>query len=95
MAATTDRVSLGSRRLVGIEPSDLERPVGSREIENVRTAGGSIINSQDEVGGYPDLPVNTRSLDVPEAGTRPGYGRGLATSRHRTERTPTASMWND
>ncbi|WP_222912975.1 RICIN domain-containing protein [Natrinema sp. SYSU A 869] len=28
------------------------------------------VGHQDEVGGYPELPVNTRSLDVPDSGVR-------------------------
>ncbi|GAA5053099.1 hypothetical protein GCM10025751_30000 [Haladaptatus pallidirubidus] len=66
---STDRVYDHNLANAGARPAD-RTANDERIVENVRTAGGSIINSQDEVGGYPDLPVNIRSLDIPQAGTR-------------------------
>ncbi|MFC4989432.1 pectate lyase family protein [Saliphagus infecundisoli] len=37
-----------------------------RVVSDVRTFDGDYIDSQEEVGGYPDLPVNTRQLNVPK-----------------------------
>ncbi|ESP86979.1 pectate lyase family protein [Candidatus Halobonum tyrrellensis] len=51
----------------GARPAD--RTANDRRvISDVRTFGGEWIDSQEAVGGYPDLAVNTRSLDVPESG---------------------------
>ena len=53
----------------GARPAD-RTPQDERIIENIRTAGGSVIDSQDEVGGYPQLAENTRSVHVPQRETR-------------------------
>lgn len=41
-----------------------------RIIEQVRNRTGSYIDTQEEVGGYPHLDVESRELDVPSGGTR-------------------------
>jgi len=48
----------------GARPAD--RTAGEkRHVDHVRNATGSIVDSQDDVGGYPSLAENTHSLDVP------------------------------
>ncbi|WP_247004261.1 pectate lyase family protein [Halosolutus gelatinilyticus] len=37
-----------------------------RIVENVREGTGAIIDSQEAVGGYPELPATSHSLDVPD-----------------------------
>ena len=49
----------------GARPLDRD-PVDERIINNIKTKTGSIIDSQDEVGGWPELPVNKRKFVVPE-----------------------------
>lgn len=41
-----------------------------RIIENIENAGGSVIDSQDEVGGYPNLAQNTQKPNVPTQNLR-------------------------
>lgn len=41
-----------------------------RVVDLVRNGEGEYIESQTEVGGYPDLAVNTHELNVPNGGTR-------------------------
>lgn len=56
---------------VGARPAD--RTAHDRRIvESVRERTGTeqYIDSQSEVGGYPDLPEHTRSLDVPDSNLR-------------------------
>ncbi|WP_425490738.1 pectate lyase [Haloprofundus salilacus] len=55
-------------RNVGARPAD-RTAHDERIIEAVRSGNGSYIDSQEEVGGYPDLSENTHTLDVPQSGT--------------------------
>jgi hypothetical protein len=49
----------------GARPAD--RTVhDERAVSDVRNATGGVVDSQSEVGGYPDLAENTRELDVPD-----------------------------
>lgn len=66
---STDRVQDHNLTNAGARPADRTEH-DERIIENVRTAAGSVIDSQEAVGGYPDLPENTHSLTVPHGGTR-------------------------
>ncbi|WP_137290536.1 pectate lyase [Natronorubrum halophilum] len=52
----------------GARPAD-RTAADERVLAQVRTGDGSYIDSQEEVGGYPDLEVRTRSLTVPQNGT--------------------------
>ncbi|RKD89200.1 pectate lyase [Halopiger aswanensis] len=54
---------------VGARPADRTEH-DWRLIKDVWTGDGERIDSQEEVGGYPDLPENTHDLRVPESGTR-------------------------
>ena len=49
----------------GARPADRD-PVDQRIINSVIERGGSIIDSQDDVGGYPDYEPAYRKLDIPE-----------------------------
>jgi len=49
----------------GARPADRTRH-DERAVSDVRNAEGSVIDSQEEVGGYPNLTENDRSLDVPD-----------------------------
>jgi hypothetical protein len=49
----------------GARPRDRDR-VDQRIVETVRTGQGHIIDSQEEVGGYPEMPSTTRKLTIPE-----------------------------
>lgn len=49
----------------GARPLDRD-PVDARIVNDVRTRGGFLIDSQEEVGGLPRLAVNTRRLNVPD-----------------------------
>lgn len=49
----------------GMRPWDRD-PVDQRIITVVAAGRGKIINSQDEVGGYPKYTMTTRKLEVPE-----------------------------
>jgi len=51
----------------GARPAD-RTPTDERLVSEARTNEGDIIDSQDEVGGYPDLEETERALDPPEAG---------------------------
>ncbi|ADB63555.1 hypothetical protein Htur_4783 (plasmid) [Haloterrigena turkmenica DSM 5511] len=53
---------------VGARPAD-RTAHDERVLEQLRTGDGTYIDSQEEVGGYPDLEVNRRRLDVPQNGT--------------------------
>ncbi|WP_158059248.1 hypothetical protein [Halorussus halophilus] len=50
----------------GARPADRTEH-DERIIEN---AGGSVIDSQDEVGGYPNLAQNTQELNIPTQNLR-------------------------
>lgn len=49
---------------VGARPLDRD-PVDDRVVNDVINGTGSIIDSQEDVGGWPVLNVNTRSLTIP------------------------------
>ena len=49
----------------GARPADRD-PVDTRVIGQVRARNGSIIKSQDDVGGWPDLAANRRELAIPD-----------------------------
>jgi hypothetical protein len=51
----------------GARPAE-RTPTDERLVEEARTDTGDIIDSQDEVGGYPVLDETERALDPPEAG---------------------------
>ncbi|WP_276255960.1 pectate lyase [Halomontanus rarus] len=53
----------------GARPAD-RTAHDERIVDHVRNGGGGVIDSQDDVGGYPDLEENTRELDEPERGLR-------------------------
>ncbi len=53
----------------GARPAD-RTPHDERIIDQVRNRTGSFIESQTEVGGYPELAVTTHELTVPNGGTR-------------------------
>ncbi|WP_415382176.1 pectate lyase [Halosimplex sp. TS25] len=54
---------------VGARPAD-RTPTDERILQNVSDGVRYNIDSQEAVGGYPDLEVNARKLDVPNGGTR-------------------------
>ena len=49
----------------GARPADRD-PVDYRIIESIRARTGAIIDSQSQVGGWPELAVNVRPLALPE-----------------------------
>ena len=51
----------------GARPAERDA-VDRRLIEEFYSGTGKIINSQDEVGGYPVVEPTYRALDVPETG---------------------------
>ncbi|WP_459191464.1 pectate lyase family protein [Halosimplex sp. J119] len=51
----------------GARPAD-RTPHDERIVSDVRDREGTSIDSQDDVGGYPDLESTTRELSVPEEG---------------------------
>ncbi|UPM44290.1 pectate lyase [Halocatena salina] len=53
----------------GARPAD-RTAADERVLEQLRTEGGSYIDSQTEVGGYPELEVVTHRLTIPQGGTR-------------------------
>lgn len=52
-------------RTVGARAKERD-PIDSRIIDGVINGAGSLIDSQNQVGGYPDYPPQRRSLEVPE-----------------------------
>ena len=60
-------------RNAGARPAD-RTPTDRRIVEDVRKRVDSYVDSQEEVGGYPDLPDNVRRLNVPEGGVRGWLG---------------------
>ncbi|QLC34738.1 pectate lyase (plasmid) [Halarchaeum sp. CBA1220] len=66
----------------GARPGD-RTPQDRRILADVADGDGAFIDSQSEVGGYPDLPVNRRRLRVPSSGTRAWLSR-----QARTVETP-------
>ncbi|MDS0300583.1 DUF1349 domain-containing protein [Halogeometricum sp. S1BR25-6] len=55
---------------VGARPAD-RTATDERILENIEAGERYLVDSQTEVGGYPDLPVESRELSVPNGGTRP------------------------
>lgn len=53
----------------GARPAD-RTDHDERILDRIRNGNGHVIDSQEEVGGYPSLEVNTASLDEPESGLR-------------------------
>ncbi|MFB6137296.1 MAG: polysaccharide lyase family 1 protein [Halobacteriaceae archaeon] len=51
----------------GARPAD-RSPQDRRAFDEVRTRSGGVIDSQSEVGGFPDLPSTERALDPPAWG---------------------------
>lgn len=65
----TDQVKEHNLTNAGARPADRTEH-DQRIVENIRTGGGGVIDSQEEVGGYPQLPENTESIDEPDSGVR-------------------------
>lgn len=57
-------IPTSSINTVGARPADRDA-VDVRIINNVRNRTGSLIKSQDDVGGFPHLEKNTRILNIP------------------------------
>jgi hypothetical protein len=79
LTGITVRPSSGVEALVlstaGARPADRD-PVDRRIVDQVANRTGGVISSQDEVGGWPNLAVNTRRLTLPSnphAVTSSGY----------------------
>jgi hypothetical protein len=51
----------------GARPWDRDA-IDERIVQSVRDGTGHVIDSQDDVGGYPDMPASHRTLGVPEMG---------------------------
>lgn len=56
-------------RSVGARPGDRD-PIDKRIVNDALTGHARIIDSQEEVGGYPKVEPVTRALEVPETGRR-------------------------
>ena len=56
-------------RFVGAHPAR-RSPIDSRIVQSVLNGSAKIINSQEEVGGYPKSPETHRALNVPNQGRR-------------------------
>jgi hypothetical protein len=56
-------------RFVGARPAERDA-IDTRIVNEALTGRARLIDSQDEVGGYPKLEPTTRKLDVPETGRR-------------------------
>ena len=69
-AMSSDRTLDHNLNNVGARPAD-RSDTDERIVQNVREGEQYLVDSQEEVGGYPDLSVNTHDLDVPNGGTRP------------------------
>ena len=59
----------------GARPADRD-PVDERVVRQVRTRTGSILKSQEDVGGWPKLAENRRKLTLPENPTGDDDGDG-------------------
>lgn len=68
---TMDAADVTSHNLAnaGARPAD-RSDHDERILDTIRNDEGHVIDSQDEVGGYPDLEVNTRPLTVPDSNRR-------------------------
>ena len=51
-------------RTAGPRPGDRD-PINTRIVMEVATGTGRLIDSQDDVGGYPNYPQTNRSITVP------------------------------
>lgn len=51
----------------GARPADRD-PIDARIIDDIRAGRGKIIDSQEEVGGYPKYPTTERRLSIPKTG---------------------------
>ncbi|WP_049915220.1 hypothetical protein [Natrialba taiwanensis] len=58
-----------NRDNAGARPAD-RTAIDERLIAQLDAGEGTYIDSQSEVGGYPDLPVRTCPISVPQSGTR-------------------------
>lgn len=76
-ALPPDEVESHNFSAAGARPAD-RTPHDERVLEQVRTDEGSYIDSQSEVGGYPDLSETSRSLSPPD----PGDGLGAWLAQH-------------
>ena len=56
-------------RFVGARPAERDA-IDTRIVREALTGAARIINSQEEVGGYPKIEPVTRALEVPERGRR-------------------------
>jgi len=68
-AMDSDRVVEHDLTYAGARPADRTEN-DARVVDAVRNREGDYIDSQDDVGGYPDLAENTHSLEVPESDLR-------------------------
>jgi hypothetical protein len=75
----------------GARPKDRDE-VELRIIREVRVRGGHLIDSQDDVGGYPrpkpatrklTIPTNTRLRSLPPSPSFVSLGRCTLSGRHR------------
>ena len=62
--ANTSTVETSVLANAGARPLDRDA-VDTRVANDVHNRDGQIINSQDDVGGWPNLPVNVRTLTIP------------------------------
>ena len=56
-------------RFVGARPAERD-PIDTRIVREALTGAAHIIDSQDQVGGYPKIESIERKLDVPDTGRR-------------------------
>ncbi|WP_459191461.1 DUF1349 domain-containing protein [Halosimplex sp. J119] len=68
-AVSSSEVRSHNLKHAGARPAD-RTETDQRIVEAVRNGEGGVIDSQDEVGGYPELEENTQSLDVPTTGLK-------------------------
>lgn len=68
-ALPSDKVVDSIIRNVGARPWDRDA-IDMRIVQQLQDGGGRIIDSQDEVGGYPDHEPVERTINVPDEGRR-------------------------
>ena len=68
-AKTTTEALWHIARFVGARPADRDA-IDTRIVRDALTGAGRIIDSQEEVGGYPKIEPVTRVLEVPATGRR-------------------------
>ncbi|MFB6152514.1 MAG: pectate lyase [Haloarculaceae archaeon] len=68
-AAASGQTKAQNLQNAGARPADRSR-VDQRIVENLRNGEGGVIDSQEEVGGYPVLFENKTSHDIPDTGLR-------------------------